>query len=326
MRFGIIGTGWISDTFIDATKKDHRVSITAVFSRNKQTGEAFAAKHGIPHVFTDIVSMCQSKSVDAVYIASPNTCHCAQAIECMRNGVSVLVEKPLAANAEQARKMIEVAKETKVLMMEALRLTPNPVFKAIKQNIAKIGSIHKYVSLFCQYSSKLERFNRGENFSSLSAETAGGSLMDLGVYTIYPMIALFGKPQIVKAVGTLARTGVDIEATVVCGYEDGKSATLVVSKASNSNGCSEIQGEKGTILIDKMSTMKSARIVYNDKSVEDLGSSEFDNDMVYEVREFCDLAEKGLVESEINSWQNSLWTMEILDSARTELGVNIHFD
>ena len=325
MRFGIIGSGWISDTFIDAAKHDTRVTFTAVYSRRKETGEAFAAKHGIKNVFTDIEEMCRSKEVDAVYIASPNTCHCEQAIACMRNGVNVLVEKPLAANAKQAQKMIDVARETGVLMMEALRLTPSPVFKAIRDNIGKIGEVHKYVSLFCQYSSKLERFNKGENFSSFSAETAGGSLMDLGVYCVYPMVALFGKPKSVKAVGTLARTGVDIEASVVCGYEDGKSASLVVSKACNSTGCSEIQGEKGTILIDKMSTMKSARIVYKDQTVEQLCTSEFDNDMVYEVREFCDLAERHQTQSEINSWQNSLSTMEVLDAARVELGMSIDF-
>lgn len=325
MRFGIIGTGWISDTFIDAAKHDPRVTFTAVYSRRKETGDAFAAKHGIKSVFTDIEAMCQSKEVDAVYIASPNTAHCDQAIACMRNGVSVLVEKPLAANAAQAKKMIDVARETGVLLMEALRLTPSPVFKAIRESLGKIGSIHKYVSLFCQYSSKLERFNKGENFSSLSAETAGGSLMDLGVYCVYPMVVLFGKPTSVKAVGSLCRTGVDLEASVVCGYDDGKSASLVVSKACNSTGCSEIQGEKGTILIDRMATMKSARIVYNDKTVEELCTSEFDNDMVYEVREFCDLADQGLKQSEINSWQNSLWTMEVLDAARVELGMSIDF-
>lgn len=329
IRFGIVGTGWISDSFIEAALVDKRATFTAVFSRNIETAKTFAQKHNIKLTFDNLNSMCQCPEIDAIYIGSPNFCHHSQSIICMNNKKHVICEKPLASNLKQAEEMVSCAKANNVVLMEAMRLTPSPVFKSILDSIkdpktgeSKIGKIHKFVSLFCQFSSKFEAFKSGKgNFNSLSRKSAGGCLMDIGVYTIYPMVCMFGEPKSIKCVGSLfSPDGADMEATVICGYDDQKSCTLISSKVSNSVGCSEIQGENGTILIDKMSTFKSAKIVYRDGHEEELCKSQYENDKVYEVIEFIDVINSGRKESSINSHQNSLITMKILDEARRQLG------
>ena len=323
IRFGVVGTSWITDSFIAAAKDEKRVTFTSVCSRKLETAQEFAKKHGLQHCFTDVSEMCKCPDVDAIYIALPNALHAECAITCMNMKKHVLCEKPLAGNYEDAKRMVECAKQNNVLLMEGMRLTLSPVFKAIKDNLHKIGPIHKFVSLFCQYSSKFERFKQGMSFSSFSADTAGGSLMDIGVYTVYPTICLFGEPKQIYCVGSLLKTGVDMEATIICSYDDGKSAVLVSSKVSNSIGDSEIQGEKGTILINKMNTFKSAKIVYNDGKEEELCTSKYSNDLIYEISEFVDVIQNGKLESEINSHQNSLLTMKILDEARRQLGIKV---
>ena len=97
IRFGIIGTNWISGDFIDAARQFGDVAITAIYSRSEITGSQFAKKHHIPHIYTDLEQFAASNEVDAVYIASPNSLHAAQAILCMDNGKHVLCEKPLAS-------------------------------------------------------------------------------------------------------------------------------------------------------------------------------------------------------------------------------------
>ncbi|KAK8842809.1 hypothetical protein M9Y10_025675 [Tritrichomonas musculus] len=330
IRFGVIGTGWITDSFIEAASFDKRASFTAVFSRNIETAKAFAQKHNIKNAFDNIDSMCKCAEVDAIYIGSPNFCHHEQAIICMNHKKHVICEKPLASNHKHAEEMVSCANLNNVVLMEAMRLTPSPVFKAIMDAIndpktgkSKIGKIHKFVSLFCQFSSKFERFKAGGDFNSLSRKSAGGCLMDIGVYTIYPMVCMFGEPKSIQCVGSLfSQDGIDIEATIICGYDDQKSCTLISSKVSNSIGCSEIQGEDGTILIDKMSTFKSAKIVYRDGHEEELCTSQYKNDMVYEVTEFIDVITSGRKESSINSHKNSLITMKILDEARRQIGID----
>lgn len=325
INLGIVGTGWIAERFIEAARNEKRINISACLSRKIETAQTFAKKNNIQHPFDNIDIMCQSKQIDAVYIASPNSVHSEQAITFLNNGIHVLCEKPLAANAKQAERMIETAKKNGVVLMEAVRITVSPVFKAILSNIQKIGPIHKYVGLFGQYSSKFERYNNGENFSSLSSEYAGGCLMDIGIYCIYPMAILFGEPKTTIASGSLGRTNVDLEASVVCQY-DNLTCIISASKMSNSIGCSEIEGELGTILIDKMATMQSARIVYRDGSIEELASSPFENDLIYEVTEFYEVIHNKKQESTINTHSASLISMKVLDAARKQIGVPIDFE
>ena len=136
VRFGVVGTNVITDTVINGGLQDERFEVTAVCSRTQEKAEAFAAKYNIPYTFTSIEEMASSDCIDAVYIATPNSCHAAQAIVCMNNGKHVLCEKPFAANAKEVKEMIEVAKANDVTLMEAMISTLNPNFLLLKENLA----------------------------------------------------------------------------------------------------------------------------------------------------------------------------------------------
>ena len=73
VRFGIIGTNFITDWILEAAREELRFEATAVCSRSRETGQAFALKHGIPHLFTSPEEMAASSLIDAVYIAVPNS-------------------------------------------------------------------------------------------------------------------------------------------------------------------------------------------------------------------------------------------------------------
>lgn len=90
VRFGVIGTNFITNWMINGARQDSRFELTAVCSRHLETAEAFAAQHNIPHIFTSVEEMARSSFIDAVYIASPNFLHAEQSILCMRYGKHVL--------------------------------------------------------------------------------------------------------------------------------------------------------------------------------------------------------------------------------------------
>lgn len=334
IRFGVVGTNFITDWVIAGAREDERFELAAVCSRTRERGEEFAAKHNIPHIFTSLEEMATSDLVDAIYIASPNYAHAEQSILCMNAGKHVLCEKPLAANAKQARQMVECSRKNGVTLMEAMKSTLSPNFTAVMDNLHRIGTPRRYFASFCQYSSRYNKFKEGVVLNAFRPELANGAMMDIGVYTIYPLVALFGKPQSINAQGIVLSSGVDGQGAVNMQYE-GLNATILYSKIANSHLPAEIEGEDGNILIDRIQTPtdvhfypRQAPASGHEKHAdgEILNHKEEHNEYYYEVKEFIDLIEQERLESEVNSHQNSITTLEIIDEVRRQLGVRYPSD
>lgn len=321
VRFGIIGTNWITDRFIEAAKGIDDFMLTAVYSRTEEKAVEFGSKYNIPNTYTNIEEMVLSDEVDAVYIASPNSFHKEQAILCMKKGKHVLCEKPMASNASEVKEMIAVAQENNVVLMEALKTTLLPNFQAIKDNLYKVGKVRKYVASYCQYSSRYDAYKEGTVLNAFKPEFSNGALMDIGVYCIYPLVTLFGKPTSLQATGMRLESGVDGQGSILFTYEE-MDAVVVYSKIANSYLPTEIQGEDGSILIDKIHTPEKVEIHYKDGTVEDITVSQEAPSMFYEAKEFIELVKtREPKESFYNSFENSLVTAEIMEEARKQMGI-----
>ena len=334
IRFGVVGTNFITDWVIAGAREDERFSLMAVCSRTQERGEEFAAKHNIPHVFTSLEEMVQSNVIDAVYIASPNYKHAEQSILAMRYGKHVLCEKPLASNAREARQMVKASKQYGVTLMEAMKSTLSPNFLAAKQNLHRIGTPRRYFASFCQYSSRYDKFKEGIVLNAFRPELSNGAMMDIGVYTLYPLIAIFGPPQSINAQGVVLSSGVDGQGAVNMQY-DGFNATVLYSKIANSQLPAEIEGEEGNIIIDRIQTPVDVRFYHRQAPAsghekraegESLSAPDTHNEYFYEVEEFINLIEQGRLESDINSHDCSVATMEVIDEVRRQLGVRYPAD
>lgn len=326
LRFGIIGTNWITERFIQAAEETEQFALTAVYSRTEEKGKAFAAKYNSnPEVFTDLEKMVSSDLVDAVYIASPNSYHAEQAILCMSHGKHVLCEKPFASNVEETQRMIRAAKENDVLLMEAMKSTLMPNFRVITNNLYKIGRVRRYFASYCQYSSRYDAFKQGTVLNAFNPVYSNGSLMDLGIYCLYPMVTLFGKPESLQATGIMLSSGVDGEGSILMRYED-MDAVVMYSKIADSYAPAEIQGENGTLIIDKINQPYDVKIMYRDGTVEDLRQPQMQESMFYEAREFIELAQSGRRESGVNTLANSLIVAEIMEEARRQIGLKYPAD
>ncbi|NIK80401.1 putative dehydrogenase [Paenibacillus castaneae] len=320
IRFGIIGTNWITEAFIDAALEVEGFSLTAVYSRTKETANEFSAKHGIANIYTDVEEMAASGQIDAVYIASPNSFHAGHAITCMNKGIHVLCEKPIASNTNELRQMIAAAAENGVLLMEALKSTLLPNFKAMQENIHKLGTVRRYFASYCQYSSRYDAYKAGTVLNAFNPIFSNGALMDLGIYCIYPLVALFGKPDVIKATGVMLESGVDGEGSILLQYPH-MDAVIMYSKITHSSLPSEIQGELGSIVIDRISDSSKVEIQYRNGSTEDISQPTGSKSMYYEAKEFVELVQAGRTESSVNSFEHSLMTMEIMDEARRQIGL-----
>jgi predicted dehydrogenase len=326
VRFGIIGTGRISDWVLKGAEQDPRIKVTAVCSRSEQAAEAFVERNHLAKgakTYTSVEEMAADPDVDAIYVGTPNQTHCDYTITCLEAGKHVLCEKPLAINAEEGRRMIDKARTKGLLLMEAMISTLNPNFIMASSKLAEIAPIRHYSSYFCQYSTKYEALKRGEIASSFMPGTAG-ALRDVGIYTLYPLVRLFGRPSEVS--GKLTRFQTDKGESDVCGTAhlryDGIDATLTWSKTYDSFQHTEIAGENGNIIIDEVHIARKTEIVPHAAPSSGQGPKPgrillseglTHNEYYYEFKEFADLLENGKTESSVNSHDTSLTVLEIID-------------
>ena len=325
IRFGVIGTSEITQVFLKGAKLVEKFKLAAVYSRKEETAREFADKYGVKTIFTSLEEMAKSDEIDAVSIASPNSFHAKQAIIFMKNKKHVLCEKAFASNIKEVEEMIKVAKENNVVLMEAMRTTLTPNFKIVMENIYKLGKIRRYFSSFCKYSSRYDKYREGVVLNAFKRELSNGALMDIGVYTIYPMITLFGEPKEIKATSYMLESGVDGEGSVIFKYDE-IEGTVIYSKISNSYLPTEIQGEEGTMIIDKINEVNSVKIVYKDGNIEELSTKQEEDSMCYEIDEFVNLIINNKKESNINSLENSKIVMKIMDNVRSQIGLEFIAD
>ena len=320
IRLGVIGTNWITDRFLDAAHQTGELKLTAVYSRTEEKAKQFADKYEVETIFTRLSDFFESDAFDAVYIASPTALHATQAIQAMENKKHVLVEKPMASNVREAEKMFAVAEKEEVVLMEAMKTTHLPNFDLVKDLIEEIKPVRRVIANFCQYSSRYDRYKEGEVLNAFKPELSNGSLMDIGIYTVYPIIKLFGRPNKIQASAMVLESGVDGSGTVLLSYDE-LEANMIFSKITNSALPSEIQGENGSIVIDKWSDMSGIHLVDKAGHKEERSLEQLTNSMGYEARHFAELIKTGQTESDINTFDTSLQTMKVLDEARRQIGV-----
>lgn len=328
-RFGLVGTGNITGWWLAGAREDGRFTADAICSRTRERGNEFAKEHGIGRVFTSLEEMAADSGIDAVYIASPNSEHCRQAIACMERGKAVMCEKPLASNLHEARMMADCARSNNVLLMEAMIATINPNFAELRRRLPELGKLRRYFASYCQYSSRYDRYKQGELPNAFNPELSNGAVMDIGIYTIYPMVALFGAPQSIQASGVKLDSGVDGQGTVTFKYQ-GMDASVIYSKIANSFLPTEIEGENGNIEADAIHTIRRLTMIPRPVANSGRGGTVKRNDITvallhdvyyYEVSHFIDLLQSGSKESPVNSLANSLETIRIIDEIRRQLGV-----
>ena len=131
----MIGTSWITSSFVAAARTVPGVQVDAVSSRSQASASAFADANAVPRAHAGLDALAADDAIDAVYIGSPNAAHADQAIALLRAGKHVLVEKPMATSAHQVEAMIDAANESGRLLMEAYVAPFQPNVAAIRDAV-----------------------------------------------------------------------------------------------------------------------------------------------------------------------------------------------
>lgn len=262
VKFAVIGTGWIAEEFVKGTELVEGLKFSAVYSRSKEKGKAFAEPFGGAEVFDDINALAKS-DVDAVYIASPNSLHYEQSKLMLQNGKHVICEKPITVEPEEFEELRALAQEKGLVYMEAIMYMHLPARKTLKKALENLGEITTAHFDFSQLSSKYPALKRGDLPNIFNPKFATGCLMDLGIYCVYPALDLFGEPKKITSTAGFLSTGADGYGTTVFDYED-KQVTLTFSKVGQSRFGSQIFGDNGTISTPSISKLVNVSYFDND--------------------------------------------------------------
>lgn len=295
-RFGTIGTNFISDTFAEAAELSEAAQVYSVYSRKRETGIAYAERHGVPpeRVFTTMEELCAS-GIDGVYIASPNKFHGEQAEFFLSRGIPALVEKPCASSVTEFDRMCRLSHKNGAVLLEAMRQAHDPMWQAVRDALPMIGRVRHCAFEFCQYSSRYDRHLSGEYTNTFDPSLCNSSLRDIGIYPLYCIVMLFGEPLSVVRDSVFLENGFEANGELLLNYGD-FTASALYSKVYDSKRPSAIFGEDGVILIDKLSV--PSKITFCRRHGEPVVLAEAEaggNNMYHEIRTFTTLVRDGLV-------------------------------
>jgi len=317
IRFATIGTNFITDWFVEASKHCNELEYKAVYSRSEDTARAFANKYGVEHCYTSLNELAATKDIDAVYIASPNSFHCEQAVFLLENGKHVLCEKPAASNAKEVSRMIDASSQNNVVFLEAMKNLFEPGFAAIEDNLDKLGRIRRVSLMYCRYSPSYDKYKEGIITRVFDPTYSTGALMDIGIYCIHPLVKLFGKPKLLYVDAVMLPTKADLAGTIIARAKEDIQVEIIYSKATQSSIPCQIQGEEATMVFDRISNIDYVTIYYKDGKVEKLDFAKEYPTMTYQILKWCELIKTGASAEEYN--HNSLQAFEFVDEIRREM-------
>lgn len=282
MKLGIVGTNFVSDMFMSANSFVG-IDVVSVCSGKYENAIKFKEKYNLENAYKTIFEMVESKTIDSIYIATPNSMHYEMAKYALENKLNVYLEKPMAANYEEVKELFEISYKNNVYLHDGIIPLYTKNFEIMKDNLVNIGRIRRAVLSFCKYSSRYDAYLRNENPTTFRNELCNGSSMDLGIYVLSDAIGLFGMPKSFESNVCMLDSGVDGLGSVILRYDDFE-VLLLHSKISNSNIMSEIAGEKGIISFDVPSTINN--VYLKDKDSNRKISIDQDSGFAYSIREF----------------------------------------
>lgn len=198
IKVAVIGTGSISSCHIEAYLKNPNVELYAFCDLNEELAKQKAEKYGVTRVYTDKDIMFKElPEIDAVSVCTWNSQHAPCTIAALNAGCHVICEKPMATNAEEAKKMKEAAdKNGKLLMVGFVRRYGNDC-RILKDYIDNgyFGDIYYGKATY------LRRNGAPGGWFGDKSRSAGGPLIDLGVHVIDLTRYLLGNPKPVSVYG-----------------------------------------------------------------------------------------------------------------------------
>lgn len=245
LRFAILGTGHMAQTFAAAMSAVPGVSLAGFCSRDRERARTYATYFGAPSSYGALVEILADPAVDALYIANDTAAHAAAAIAALEAGKAVLCEKPCGIDANEAAAIAQAAQRTGTLFMEAI---PTPFLPAIATilHTARSGALGQLRHFTADFGYPATARSHPACF----APQGGGVLLDRAIYPITLALLAMGPVLDVRAIVNRNAAGIDVEAWLTLSHESGATSSLGASLLSELENRMSIAGTSGTATIE----------------------------------------------------------------------------
>jgi predicted dehydrogenase len=246
-RIGLLGASKIAPGAVIApAKANPDFEVVAVGARDADRARAYAETHGIAHVAASYAELVRRDDVDVVYNALPPGGHLEWTIAALEAGKAVLCEKPFAMNADEAQQMVDAAKSTGKVLIEAFHYRFHSLIREAEALVraGRLGAIRQASAVFNV------NIARSPDELRWRAELGGGGLMDLGCYPIHALRTLIGgEPSVRSAEGDFDGR-VDTRITAELAFPGGASATVGCAMVTDAISATlTLEGEFGRLEI-----------------------------------------------------------------------------
>lgn len=252
VRFGIAGFGLHAvKRLMPGFSGSKNCRVTALSRRKLAEAKKSATENNIPLAFDSVADLCASPDVDAVLVATPNSCHLADVLDAVDAGKPVLCEKPLAMTADECRQMVKTARHKGVLFGVAQVFRFNESVRELREWVAA-GRIGRPVFARSEFS-----FLAGASHPRkwlYDATVAGaGPIFDIGVHCIDTLRFIL-QDEVVRVTASAAHDeasgAVESAASLTLEFSRGTLGAVLVSFRAEYRTPIEVIGETGVLRAD----------------------------------------------------------------------------
>jgi predicted dehydrogenase/Tol biopolymer transport system component len=344
LKFAILGCGHIATKMAAAVKTLEKrgmgVECYSVASRSLDKAQKFASEYGFERAYGSYEELAQDPDVDLIYIATPHSEHYNNILLCLEYNKNLLVEKAFTANALLASEVIALAEEKGVFISEAMWTRFLPAVQMVKDWILA-GKIGKVESVEADFSMPLSHMERLKN-----PALAGGTLLDLGIYSLTFADIFLTDPEICKIgrdatggncvanhiVRTKTKcvkfhTGVDATDWIDLVYANDQVAHLKTSMVAPLHNEGVIYGTEGFIRVQNLNDMVEIQLFdATGTLLESVKPPRIENCYEYEVLGCKAALEMGLKECPEMPHTKTMQIMTQMDALRQAWGVSYPFE
>ena len=318
VRWGILGAGSIAGRFSEALVALPEAETFAVGSRSQDSADRFAKAHGFSRAYPGYEKLVADPDVDVVYVATPHPFHAENVELCLRAGKAVVCEKPFTINADEARRLVGIARERDLFLMEGMWTRFFPLMGRLRRLLSD-GAIGEPRMLAVDFGFRAELDPASRLFDP---KLGGGAMLDVGVYCVSLASMVLGAPVRGTGHAHLGGTGVDEQFVAALEHQGGRLSAITAGTRTATPQEATVLCTEGYARIHspwwRPEAMTISRPGQEDEVVREPTE---ENGFRYEAAEVMRCLRAGEMESAIMPLDETVSVLETMDEIRKAWGL-----
>ena len=223
MKIAFAGTGYINKVHAQAAK-NLGLTLEAVVNHKADSMVEFGKRFGISRQYETVDALLKDGDVDALVVSTPNYLHAPQTIAALKAGMHVMVEKPMAMNAQEAEQMCAAAERSGAALMVAHCWRFDPDVLWLKEQSGKLGRIIRTKGI------GVHRHWGPSGWFTQKEFAGGGAMADMGIHALDTARFLLGDPQpvlVYAKIGTYYKDfDVDDTGVIIVEWDNGAASYI----------------------------------------------------------------------------------------------------